>query len=206
MCKESVRPDICTSTTHPPLPVKNARGDVYCYNCVVEAHQTHMYNLVAHILGDRDQAEDVTQDALISAYRAFGGFRGDSLQPWLMRIAANAARDALRSRKARPSVSLDAMEFGPLESSPSPEEEPEEYALRQELAHAIQQGLAALPQEQKLAVVLVDVQGYSYEEAAQVMGTSLGTVKSRISRGRVSLRDYLHSQGELLPAVFRHNR
>ena len=165
-----------------------------------------MYNLVTHIVGDRNLAEDVTQEALISAYWAFGGFRGDSLRSWLMRIAANGARDALRSRKARPSVSLDAMGYGPLESSPSPEEEPEEYALRQELARTIERGLAALPPEQKLAVVLVDIQGSSYEEAAQVMRTSLGTVKSRISRGRASLRDFLRAQGELLPSVFRHNR
>ena len=206
MCKEPVRPDICTSATHPPLPIKNARGEVYCFNCVVEAYQTQMYNLVAHIVGSRDLAEDVTQEALISAYRAFGGFRGGNLRSWLMRIAANGARNVLRSLKARPSVSLDAMEFGPLESSPSSEEEPEEYTLRQELARTIEQGLAALPPEQKLAVVLVDIQGSSYEEAAQIMRTSLGTVKSRISRGRASMRDFLRTQGELLPSVFRHNR
>lgn len=206
MCKESVKLGGCASTTHPPLPVSNARGDEYCFNCVVEAYQTQMFNLVAHMVGDRHLAEDITQEALLSAYRAFGRFRGESLRAWLMRIAANAARDALRSRKVRPTTSLNAMEFGPLESSPSSQEGPEEYAVRQELARAIRRGLATLPQEQKLAVVLVDVQGYSYEEVAQVMGTSLGTVKSRISRGRASLRDFLRAQGELLPSAFRLNR
>jgi len=191
---------------HPTLVVQSGSGERYCFNCIVEAFQRQMYNLVARMLDDWAAAEDVTQEALISAYRAFPRFRGGNLRSWLMRIAGNAARDLLRARKARPSLSLDSPERGYLEPPAAPAEGPEEHALRGELRQAIEEGLAALPPEQRMAVVLVDVQGFSYEEASQTMGASLGTVKSRISRGRAALRDSLRARGELLPSIFRQDR
>jgi len=195
---------------HPTLPVQDAKGGRYCFNCIIEAFQNHIYNLTARMLDDRALAEDVTQEALVSAYRAFPRFRGDNLRAWLLRIAANAARDILRIRKAHPSISIDQPiddedEESPGFDIPSRDESPEEHALRSELRRAIEDCLSKLPEGQKLAVTLVDVQGASYEEAAQTMDTSLGTVKSRLSRARSALRDCLRVKGELLPSPFRQD-
>ena len=157
-------------------------------------------------------AEDATQEAFLSGYKAFGSFRGENLRAWLLRIVANACRDMLRVRKSRPSVSIDspplnpeAPDSSPLEL-PSHDESPEEYTLRRELGRTIQDGLQLLPEERRLAIVLVDVQGFSYEETAQVMKCSLGTVKSRLARGRAELRDFLQGRQEFLPRQFRQDK
>jgi len=200
-------PHVFTCTTHQPLPVRSGKGDFYCFNCVVEEHQSQAYNLAGRILGDWNLAEDALQEAFLSAYRAFSSFRGGNLRGWLMRIVSNACLDMLRARKARPSVSLEeTLEAVGADFTISPEQSPEEQALTGELGKVIQDGLKGLPEEQRLAVVLVDIQGYSYEEAADISGVSLGTIKSRISRARAALRDFLRQHGELLPSQFRQSK
>ena len=200
------------TNTHTPLPVKDRAGQGYCYNCVIERYQTHAHNLALRMMGNWDAAEDATQEAFLSGYRAFKGFRGDNLRAWLMRIVANACRDMLRVRKSRPTVSLDFPPLDPEEPGnshpgpPSTEESPEDYTLRRELGRAIEAGLQSLPEERRLAVTLVDVQGFSYVEAAETMNCSLGTVKSRLARGRAELRDFLGEHGEHLPGSFRQDR
>ncbi len=170
------------------------------------------HNLALRMLSDWAMAEDATQEAFLSGYRAFRGFRGDNLRSWLLRIVANACRDMLRARKSRPAISIELSPLdpeGPANSPlnlPSHDESPEDYALRRELGRVLQDGLQFLPQERRLTVTLVDVQGFSYEEAAQVMNCSLGTVKSRLARGRAALRDFLQTHRELLPHQFRHDR
>ena len=199
--------------THTPLPVKNRSGDANCYNCIIESIQTQAYNLARRMLNDWALAEDAVQESLISGYRAFHQFRGENLKAWLMRIVANTCRDMLRARQARPTVPLDPLSTDAEDPDrvlsatdlPSGEESPEDFAERRELNRAIQSGLGSLQEEQRLAVVLVDVQGFSYEEASVAMNCSLGTVKSRVSRGRRDLRDFLQSSGELLPSRFRHS-
>ena len=201
----------CPGQTHPPLPVGDRTRKQYCFNCIVEAYQGHAYNLALRIAGDAQLAEDGMQEAMLSAYKAFSSFRGDNLRSWLLRIVANACRDILKSRRAHPTLSLESLILdaedpsSPTVELPSAEASPEEQALSQELEGAIGEGLQALPYERRLATTLVDIQGLSYEEAAQVMGCSLGTVKSRVSRGRSGLRDFLQRQGELLPEQFRHD-
>ena len=184
---------------------------LYCFNCIIEGVQTQGYNLALRVIQDRQLAEDALQEAFLSAYRRFSQFRGENLQGWVLRIVANAAKDMLRSGRARPSVSLDALVLDPLDPDsppvefPSGEESPDEYAVRQELGAAVQEGLGRLTDDQKLAVTLVDIQGMSYEEASQIMGCTLGTMKSRISRARAGLRDFLRAQGELLPERLRQD-
>ena len=184
---------------------------LYCFNCIIEGVQTQGYNLALRVIQDRQLAEDALQEAFLSAYRRFSQFRGENLQGWVLRIVANAAKDMLRSGRARPSVSLEAMVLDPLDPDsppvefPSGEESPDDYALRQELGAAVQEGLGRLTEDQKLAITLVDIQGMSYEEASQIMGCTLGTVKSRVSRGRAGLRDFLRGQGELLPEQLRQD-
>ena len=194
---------------HARLPLQDSSGSTHCYNCVIEEFQTPAYNLALRMLGDWALAEDAVQEAFTSGYRAFHQFRGRNLRGWLLRIVANVCRDILRSRRARPTVSLDPVAPDPDDPNPSAmdlpstEESPEAHAERQELNRAIESGLASLSADQRLAIVLVDVQGFSYDEAATVMGCSVGTVRSRLSRGRGRLRDYLRTVGELLPARYR---
>lgn len=207
----AVEPLNCT--THNPLPVQDRTGATSCYNCIIEAFEIQAYNLARRMLGDWALAEDAVQESFVSGYRAFQQFRGDNLRAWLMRIVANTCRDMLRARRARPTVPLDPLPSDPGDPTaipsavemPSGEESPEDYAERQELQRTIEAALNSLPEEQRLAVTLVDVQGMDYEEAAAIMACSLGTVKSRISRGRGRLRDFLRNTGELLPSRFRHD-
>ena len=200
-------------TTHNPLPVRDRTGATSCYNCIIESFEVQAYNLARRMLDDWALAEDAVQESFVSGYRAFQQFRGDNLRAWLMRIVANTCRDMLRARRARPTVPLDPLPSDPGDPTaipsavemPSGEESPEDYAERQELQRTIEAALNSLPEEQRLAVTLVDVQGMDYEEAAAIMACSLGTVKSRISRGRGRLRDFLRNTGELLPSRFRHD-
>jgi RNA polymerase sigma factor (sigma-70 family) len=180
-------------------------GDVESFNILVRRYESRVYNLSFRMLGDADSAADAAQDAFLSAFRSLRSFRGGSFRSWLLRIATNACYDALRARKRRPAVSLD-MELEEGDESPlqipDDSEGPDDAVLRRELATAIQTGLGYLPEDQRLAVVLSDIQGMAYEEIAQITGANIGTVKSRLSRGRARLREVLRA-GELLPAKYR---
>ncbi len=182
-------------------------GEVDAFNQLVRLYESRVYNLCYRMLGDRDAAADVAQDTFISAYRNLGRFRGGLFRSWLLRIATNACYDALRARKRRPATSLQALGLADDEGVgfdlPDQGERPDEHALRRELAAAIQRGLAELPEDQRVVIILSDIQGMAYDEIAAVTGANLGTVKSRLSRGRARLRDILRA-GELLPSKFRH--
>ena len=203
---------ITHTSPHANLQVKDQSGQANCFNCVIETYQTQAYNLASRMLGDWALAEDAVQESFVSAYRAFNRFRGENLTAWVLRIVSNTCRDMLRARKARPTVSLDPLPLGDGDEPqglsapdiPSHEPSPEDRAEQSELKETIQAGLDSLQEDQRWAVLLVDVHGLSYEEAAESMSCSLGTVKSRVSRGRGGLRDYLRRQtGELLPSRFR---
>jgi RNA polymerase sigma factor (sigma-70 family) len=180
------------------------QGDREAFNQLVVHYQSLAYNVAYRVLGDGAAAADATQDAFISAYRAIARFRGGSFKAWIMRIVTNACYDQLRAKQRRPTTSLDAdPELERHEWNVDPGERPEAYVVRQELGQIIQRGLATLPVEQRTCVVLSDIQGMSYEEIAQTMNSSLGTVKSRLNRGRRKLRNYLTQHVELLPARYR---
>ena len=180
------------------------RGDREAFNRLVVHYQDLAYNVAYRIMGDPDVAADATQDAFISAYQALSGFRGGSFRSWLLRIVTNACYDVLRARKRRPTVSLDAdAELDWEEWTEGDEEAPENYAERQDLGHVIQLGLQELPEEQRTVIVLSDVHGMAYDEIAKTLGISLGTVKSRLSRGREKMREFLQASAELLPARYR---
>ena len=170
---------------------RSQQGDLDAFNQLVERYQGQVYNLALRMLGDGDMAADAAQETFISAYRAIGGFRGGNFRSWLLRIVSNACRDLMRAAKARRSVSLDALELTPESLPVSREESQEDHALRLELGKEIQVGLDSLSHDHRLVLVLIDVQGFSYEEAARTVQASVGTVKSRLSRARSQLRDYL---------------
>ncbi len=185
------------------------KGDVASFNQLVEFYQGRVYNVCYRMLGDAESAADVTQDTFLSAYRKLRSFRGGSFRSWLLRIATNACYDVLRSRKRRPTTSLDALvhpdpdEQAPFFEPADQGESPDEAVLRHELGAALVEALAQLPDDQRLAIILCDVQGMQYQEVAEITASNLGTVKSRLSRGRARLRDILKA-GELLPGRYRH--
>ncbi len=185
------------------LVSRSKDGDLSAFNLIVERYQRQVYNVSVRILGDPSAAEDVTQEAFISAHRAIGRFRGGSLRAWLLRIASNRCYDALRTMRRRPEQSLDLSLENPGFSVPAIDRSPEQEALNSELRGEIQRAIGTLPADQKTTLVLVDVQGLSYEEAAQATGATLGTVKSRLSRARAGVRDSLRENPELLPGQFR---
>ena len=188
------------SETEQTLVARSRDGDVDAFNRIVDMYQTPLYNLALRMLGDAPAAEDATQDAFISAFRSIRRFKGGNLKAWLFTIAANRCRDALRSRSVRRAESLDAEDT--TLDPPSSLETPEDYAERREMGRHIQQGLTSLPHDQRLAIVLIDVQGLAYEEAAEVMGINVGTVKSRLSRARARVRDFLRERPGILPARY----
>jgi RNA polymerase sigma-70 factor (ECF subfamily) len=181
-------------------------GDVESFNRLVLAYQDMAYNVAYRIMGETDAAADATQEAFISAYQKLHQFRGEVFKPWLLRIVTNACYDELRRRQRRPVTSLEALhEVHPsaeLELH-SPLESPEQHAQRSELNAAIQDCISDLPDDQRLIAVLSDVEGYAYQEIAEITRLPLGTVKSRLSRARNRLRDCLRDVRELLPVEYR---
>jgi RNA polymerase sigma-70 factor (ECF subfamily) len=194
-----------------PFLIQSAqRGDIDAFNTLVLTYQSQVYSVAYRIMGDEAAAADATQEAFISAYKGLRGFRGGSFKSWLLRTVTNACYDALRYNKRRPATSLDALGEAPdsgaeesdgagyTEFVAGDEESPAAAAERSELRRTLHVGMQQLPPDQRITFVLSDVQGMSYEEIAEVMQTSLGTVKSRLSRARARMRDYLLNQTELL--------
>ena len=181
------------------------KGDLQAFNQLVGFYQSPVYNLALRMLGDRGSAEDATQEAFIAAFRGVNSFKGGNFKAWLLRIASNACIDELRRRKRQPAASLDSFVQEAGDVLPSPGNPPDEVAISRQRMREVQRGLATLPQEQRLVVLLSDVYGYSYEEIVGITKSSLGTVKSRLSRGRAHLREYLLQTGELLPQQFRYS-
>jgi RNA polymerase sigma factor (sigma-70 family) len=197
------------------LIARAQQGDRVAFNALVETHQGAAFALAVRMLGDPDAAADVTQEAFFSAYRALGTFHGASFRAWLLRIVSNGCYDVFRARGRQPVTSLEALlehDDGASSSDSrlptmmvDPSWSPEETAIRGETIDSIQAALLQLPPEQRLAVVLCDIQGMAYDDVARVMETPIGTVKSRIARARAQLRLLLTRSGELSPPAKRHD-
>lgn len=182
------------------------RGDLESFNALVRLYEGRVYNVCYRMLGDADSAADAGQDAFLSAFRNMRTFRGGSFRSWMLRIATNTCYDVLRARKRRPTTSLDSGaqdDDEPTLQIADDSESLDEFVQRRELALAIQQALNTLPEDQRAVVILSDIEGLSYDEIATVTAVNIGTVKSRLSRGRARVRDVLRA-GELLPARYRH--
>lgn len=187
------------------------RGDVSAFNELVLRYQSQAYNVAYRIIGEPAAAADATQDALLSAFRHIADFRGGSFKSWLLRTVTNACYDALRYGKRRPATSLEGLAEAADEEADgdytefiaSDAENPADAAERHDLRNFIAQAALRLPLDQRITFVLSDIQGMSYEEIADAMQVSLGTVKSRLSRARAKLRDALLAHQELLPDAYR---
>src|SRR4051812_29321124 len=155
-------------------PVLHAaqQGDVAAFNTLVGLYQRQVYNVCYRTLGSAEDAADATQDCFLSAFRGLKTFRGSpgAFRGWLLRIAVNACYDQLRRRQRRPTDSLDALaepdEVSAAERIVDPEPSPEQQALSAETKRQIERAMDGLAPEQRLTVVLCDVQGLSYDEAA----------------------------------------
>src|SRR4051794_31708454 len=164
------------------LLARHVEGDQDAFGELVRRHRDRLWAVALRTLGDREEAADAVQDALLSAYRSADKFRGDAaVTTWLHRIVVNACLDRMRRRQARPTVPLpetDAGIFAIRGGAPPPDPD---------TALAVQAALAQLPADQRTALVLLDMQGYSVAEIAQILGVAEGTVKSRCARGRARL-------------------
>lgn len=173
------------------------RGEIASFNALVTRHERAVFNVCLRMLRDVEAAEDATQDTFIKAWSALDTYRGGLVRAWLLRIATNRCYDLLRVKQRRPADSLDAsaIETTPDWSSQiaTDDDDPEVASLRGELGRRLESALASLPDDQRLIVILADVQGYSYEEVAAIADIAVGTVKSRLSRARSRLRDLLRA-------------
>ncbi len=179
-----MRAEAAADATDAELLAAHVAGDPDAFGELVRRHQGRMWAVALRTLGDREEAADALQDAFLSAYRRAATYRGESaVTTWLHRVVVNACLDRVRRRAVRPTVPLPDDDVG-LPRTPDATE-------AWDLTDALSVALATLPDEQRLAIVLVDLEGYPVSEAAQLLGVAVGTVKSRCSRGRLRLREVL---------------
>jgi RNA polymerase sigma-70 factor, ECF subfamily len=179
-------------------------GDPRAFTTLVQRHQTRLWAVALRTLGDREEAADALQDALLSAYRSAGSYRGDArVTTWLHRVVVNACLDRLRAAKVRRAEALpddldERSGRGSVLTASGPGDDPEQAAIADDRRRAVLEALATLPAEQRAALVLVDMEGYPVAEVAAMLDCAEGTVKSRCSRGRdrlaTLLRDRLGEQ------------
>jgi len=159
-------------------------GDVQAFGTLVERHERRVYNLALRMTGREEDARDATQDAFLSALRKLKGFRGEAaFTTWLHRVTVNACYDLLRKRQRAPLLH----ERPPDEGPPRPEPAEPDHADTVDLSVDVQRALLEVPPDFRATLILCDVQDLPYEEAAAILGVPIGTVKSRLHRGRVAL-------------------
>ena len=184
------------------LIARSRNGDRSAFDQLIRRYERRIYNLAYRLCGNPDDAADVAADAFVRVYNSLASFRGDaSFLTWIYRITTNIYLDARKRKRARPQVSLD--ELIELDDSAvsrqyeDPAPAPQAVAEAKERAQVLQQAIGKLPDYQRLMVVMYHVQGKSYEEIAEAAGLPIGTVKSRLNRARLALRDKLKSHMEL---------
>ncbi len=187
------------------------KGNLEAFNRLVIAYQDAVYNLAYRILGERDAAEDATQETFLRAWRNIKKYRGGSWRGWLFRIATNICYDQLRYRQRRPQVPLEPPDEADAPDSPawladrSPNASPEAQAEQADLRRAIEICLRKLAPDFRAVLTLVDLEEFSYAETAQILGVPKGTVKSRLARARARMQECLRSFPELLEELVRLN-
>jgi RNA polymerase sigma-70 factor (ECF subfamily) len=169
------------AATDAELMAAHIAGDQRAFGELVRRHRDRMWAVAMRTLRDPDEAADALQDAFISAFRAASSFRAESqVTTWLHRIVVNACLDRVRRRNARPTSPLP-------KAGPNEPAVPRDAMSDRETQLAVQEALGSIPVEQRAAIVLVDVEGYSVAETASILGVAEGTVKSRCARGRAKL-------------------
>jgi RNA polymerase sigma-70 factor, ECF subfamily len=174
------------AVTDAELLTAHINGDPHAFSEIVKRHRDRMWAVALRTLGDPDEAADAVQDAFVSAYRKAATFRGEAaVTTWLHRIVVNACLDRMRRKSVRPVADDELIEAAERET-PLPDQ-----TLEREVSMEVSAALKLLPADQRAALVLVDMMGYSVEDAAQVLQVPSGTVKSRCARGRAKLAPIL---------------
>jgi RNA polymerase sigma-70 factor (ECF subfamily) len=178
--------------------IERARsGELDAFNDLVTLYQDQLFALIVRMVPDRDQAADAVQEAFFSAFRNLHAFRGGSVKSWLNRICVNAAMDTQRARKRRPVQPYPELDDESWQPPAGEDADPERIAVDAERRRLLGEAMSHITDDQRAAIVLYDVEGYDYAEIADMTGVSLGTVKSRIHRGRIALRTQLEDRMEL---------
>lgn len=190
--------------TEQELVSRAKQGDQDAFAQLVEANQNRIYSLTLRMTGHPEDAADLAQDAFLRAWRTLPTFQGDSsFSTWLYRLASNLCIDFLRQEKRKKAnltvMSLDDDEDSPSAEIPDRRFTPETELQRKELRHAVGQALLQLSDEHRQVLVLREADGRSYAEIAELLGLEEGTVKSRIARARLSLRNILQKDGNFSP-------
>ncbi|GAA3541953.1 RNA polymerase sigma factor SigM [Nonomuraea rosea] len=174
------------AVTDAELLTAHINGDPHAFSEIVKRHRDRMWAVALRTLGDPDEAADAVQDAFVSAYRKAASFRGEAaVTTWLHRIVVNACLDRMRRKSVRPVADDELIEAAERET-PGPDQ-----TVEREVSMEVSAALKLLPNDQRAALVLVDMMGYSVEDAAQVLQVPSGTVKSRCARGRAKLAPIL---------------
>jgi len=174
-------------------------GDPVAFSTLAQQHYSAAIRIAQQILLTEEAAADAVQEALIKAHRAMHRFHDGNFRSWLLRIVTNTCYDHLRRQRRRAAVSLDELTdqagIDYLPEEPCTAADPETLALQNEGMRLLLAAIEALPEYHRSVVLLVDVQGYDYAEAADLLHLPLGTLKSRLSRARAALRDQLVQSG-----------
>jgi RNA polymerase sigma-70 factor (ECF subfamily) len=187
-----------TSDRELQLLIERARtGDTRAFEDLARREERALYRHALRIVGTTTDAEDVVQDALFSAWRSIASFQGVSFRAWLFRIATNRALDHLRSRKRRPELPLEPPEDEDVTWAEPAAAGPDltQLAGDREALAVVEIALETLPADQRAALLLRDIEGFAYEEIAVITSVEIGTVKSRIHRGRLAVRNALIARG-----------
>ena len=174
-----------------------AAGDASAFNTLMGRHEQRMYAIALRMCKNREDAQDCLQEAMLRVFRAIGAFKGESsFGTWMYRITMNTCLDELRRRKKSKDTSMDAL----LDQGWSPPDlsaAPEKKAIQSELHRNLNDAINELPEDMRAAIILRDIHGCAYDEIAKALDLNVGTVKSRISRGRERLREKIRASAEL---------
>ena len=182
-------------------------GDLNAFNALILRYQNLLFGIALRMLNDEDVASDAVQEALISAFSKLNSFRGGSLRSWLARVTVNACYDEMRRKRRQREVpmeqfNMEGEEVVDMSWMFDPAARPEEQYESFELESAIQRSLSQLTPAYSEALILVDIEGLSYEEASIAARVPVGTVKSRLARARLQMRSNLQGYQDILPAQY----
>jgi len=185
---------------------KARKGDIRSFEELIMPFEKKVYNIAYRMMGNAEDAMDIAQEVFIKIYKNLSGFKAQSsLSTWIYRITVNTCMDEIRRQKSKHTASLDAMVESGIPFSAKDKSDlglPEKSFEKKEQRMVIENAISQLSEEYRVAVILRDIQGFSYEEIAEILQCSLGTVKSRLNRGRKELRERLFKHRELLGIDF----